>query len=208
VRKWRDRGVPVLADSWQLALSSGANLLLGTDTGGPVSPAGRRYADVRLATGSSAITMVSGLADAGTPGVMDIWRSRIAGLIGPQKIPAQRFSSAPDLRSTAGSLVAGSHPNGLPPGVALQAELRALADAGLTAEQAVKAAGMNAAAMLGLNLDIGRIAPGAAADMLVVDGDPLASVDDLLNIVGIVRNGRFYSVSGLVDRATAAMTVE
>jgi hypothetical protein len=46
---------------------------------------------------------------------------------------------------------------------------------------------------------------------VLVDGDPLRNIGDALNIVGVVRNGRFFSVSGLIDRAAdakATKTVE
>ena len=37
--------------------------------------------------------------------------------------------------------------------------------------------------------DRGVIAPGKKADLLLVDGNPTANIDDLLNIVGVWRNG-------------------
>ena len=74
--------------------------------------------------------------------------------------------------------------------------------------QALKAAGVNAANALGFGYRIGRIAPGSAADLVIVDGDPLANIGDALRIVGIVRNGRFFSVSGLLERAGTAPNVE
>ena len=43
---------------------------------------------------------------------------------------------------------------------------------------------------------------------MLVDGDPLSDVSQALNIVAIVRNGRFYSVSGLLDRHFQAESVE
>ena len=207
VEQWQRRGVAVVADSWQAAVGAGASMLLGVDSG-PASPAGRRYADVRLASGSGEITLVSGLADAATPGVDDLWRSRVAAYFPRPRQLARRFASISDLSPSAPTLVAGSFPNGLPPGLALHAELRALVAAGLTPAEALKAAGVNAATALGLGIGIGRVAPGALADMLVVDGDPLSNVEDALLIVGIVRNGRFFSVSGLLDRSAAASGVE
>lgn len=207
VAEWQARGVAVLADSWQAAVGAGASMLLGVDSG-PTSPAGRRYADVQLASGSGEITLVSGLADAGTPRLDDILRSRVARLLPPPGPPVRRFTNIPNLAPSAPTLVAGSFPNGLPPGVALQAELRALIAAGLSPAETLKAAGVNAARALGLGLAIGRVAPGAEADLLVVDGDPLADVGHALAIVGVVRNGRFFSVSGLLDRSAAAASVE
>lgn len=207
VRGWQDRGVAVLADGWQVALGSGASLLVGTDSR-PTSPGGRRYQDVQLASGAGQITFVSGLADSMTPGISALWDSRQAKLMGPAPEVGRRFTATPLLDHAAATMVLGSRPNGLPPGLATHAEFRALVAAGLSEYQALKAAGVNAATALGIGLKLGRIAPGAVADLVVVDGDPLARIGDSLKIVGVVRNGRFYSVSGLLDRRQAALTVE
>ncbi|MCP5092738.1 MAG: amidohydrolase family protein, partial [Gammaproteobacteria bacterium] len=106
------------------------------------------------------------------------------------------------------SVVLGSFDNGLPAGIALHAEFRALAAAGLRSEQSLRAAGVNAAAAIGVDPFLGRIAVGAAADLVFVDGDPLANIEDALRIVAVVRNGRFFSVRGLIDRVQVAETVE
>ena len=210
VRDWQSKGVAVLAENWQAGLGSGAALLLGAQTL-PASPAGNSYQDVLLARGSDAIRLVSGIADFSTPGIDEIFATRQAAAISaPHTIP-RRFGRTPDLRAAATTVVLGSRPNGLPPGIALHAEFRGLIEAGLNAEQALKAAGVNAADALGLGLRLGRIATGASADLLLVDGDPLANIGDAMKIIAVVRNGRFFSVSGLLDRAAharQAQTVE
>ena len=43
---------------------------------------------------------------------------------------------------------------------------------------------------------------------MLVDGDPLTDIDDALNVVGMVRNGRFFSTIGLIDRLGESGTVE
>ena len=50
-----------------------------------------------------------------------------------------------------------------------------MVDGGLTAMEGITAATANAALALGLP-DVGTIRPGAAADLLVVDGDPAADI--------------------------------
>ena len=210
VRHWQEQGVAVLADSWQAGLGSGASLLIGTETM-PTSPSGRSYQDVQLASGVGAITLVSGLADSTTTNIDGLGRSRQAALLPGSMTVTRRFAQTPDLSAAATSVVLGSQPNGLPPGIALHAEFLALIDAGLSAEQALKAAGVNAASALGLELRLGRVARGAVADLVLVDGDPLSDIADALKIVGVVRNGRFFSVSGLIDlsaKAKTAQTVE
>jgi len=208
VEGWQQQGVPVLAETWQAALGSGASLLLGA-AALPGSPGAHQYQAMKLAAGNSGpITIVSGLADAQTPNLEALLASRQAGLLGDEFDPVRRFSAPPQLTGGRTTVVLGSKPSGLPAGLGLHAEFRALAAAGLTPEQALRAAGVNAAAALGLGLQLGRIAVGSLADLVIVDGDPLADIDDTLNVVGVVRNGRFFSTIGLIDRIRANGTVE
>lgn len=200
VDEWQKRGVPVLAETWQVGMSSGATMLLGGATL-PASPGGHRYQDIDLASGGSPVTIISGLADAVTPGIDALLSSRQAGLLQTTSSPVRRFTATPRLAAESTTVVLGSKPNGLDPGVGLHAEFRALQAAGLTPEQALRAAGVNAAAALGLGLQLGRIATGSLADLVIVDGDPLTDIGATLNVVGVVRNGRFYSTIGLIERA-------
>jgi len=208
VERWQQQGVPVLAETWQAALGSGASLLLGA-AALPGSPGAHQYHAMKRAAGSSEpVTIVSGLADAQTPGLTALLTSRQAGLLGREFEPVRRFTAPPRLATGATTVVLGSKPNGLPAGLGLHAEFRALAAAGLTPEQALRAAGVNAAAALGLGLQVGRIAVGSFADLVIVDGDPLADIGDALRVVGVVRNGRFFSTIGLIDRIAESATVE
>ena len=76
---------------------------------------------------------------------------------------------------------------GPPPGVDV-AELRLLVEAGLEPAQALAAATSRAAAHLGLD-DTGRVEAGARADLLLVDGDPLAGLDALERVRLVTRDG-------------------
>ena len=151
---------------------------------------------------------VSGLADSLTPGLDELLQSRPARLMEYDDAVPRRFSEAPSIDHGKTGIVLGSLENSLPAGIATHAELRALRAAGLSTEQALRAAGVNAAAALGVDPFLGRIAPGAVADLVFVDGNPLANVADALNVIAVIRNGRFFSVAGLIDRAQAARTVE
>ena len=62
--------------------------------------------------------------------------------------------------------------------------------AGLTPMEVIVAATSGAARVLELEGELGRIAPGLAADMLVVDGDPLVEIDALVRPVLVLHNGR------------------
>ena len=148
------------------------------------------------------------IADSQTPGLSDLLKSRQARLLGAAEPLARRFAQPPIGGTNITSLQLGSRDNGLPPGLALHAELRARIAAGLKPEQVLRAAGVNAAAALGTDPFLGRIAVGAVADLVLVDGDPLKDIDDILNVVAVVRNGRFFSVAGLIQRADDAPGVE
>jgi adenine deaminase len=129
---------------------------------------------------------------------------------GPRLLSSDQWStgptSRPELDVTAA--VVTSRSTGLSTGQALATQFRAMEMAGLTPEQTLRGMGVNAAAAMLADPYLGRIATGAAADLVFVDGDPLTDINDVLNVVAVVRNGRFYSVSGLMDRAKRAMSVE
>jgi imidazolonepropionase-like amidohydrolase len=48
----------------------------------------------------------------------------------------------------------------------------------------------NAAAAIGRSDDLGTLEPGKLADMVLIDGNPLAELSDLLKVVLVVRDGR------------------
>jgi hypothetical protein len=202
-------GLPLLAESWRVGLAVGADLLLGADTM-PASPQGHRYQDVLLTVGSNPQTLVSGLADAGTPALPELLQSRQARAFARfamgRDAPPRRLAQAPNLAG-ASSIVVGSKPNALPPGLALHAELQALQSAGLSGGVLLRSVGANAADALGYR-ELGRIEPGSMADLVLVSGDPANQVLDALNIVAVVRNGRFFSLVRLLEEAASSHSVE
>ena len=60
---------------------------------------------------------------------------------------------------------------------------------GMTPLQALRAATSTAAEALGREKDVGAIAVGRYADMVAVEGDPLAGVDPLLHAKAVVKDG-------------------
>jgi hypothetical protein len=198
IRRWQKRGVPVLAQSWTIGMGLGVDLLLGADTL-PSSPTGIQYQDMRIAVSSGPVVLVSGLADSGTPGLSQLLDSRQALRFSHTDSNVRHYAALPRLSAQSSSIVLGSKPNGLPPGLALHAELRALAAAGLSGDQVLRAAGANIGKLLGLESQIGIVKPGAFADLVLVAGDPLRNVADTLKIVAVVRNGRFYSLVRLLE---------
>ena len=62
-------------------------------------------------------------------------------------------------------------------------------EAGMTPQQAIAAATTGAAHLLGLDDEIGKIAPGYSADLIAVDGDPLADVRVLEHVGFVMARG-------------------
>src|SRR5688572_4522936 len=97
-------------------------------------------------------------------------------------------------------IVAGSDTGYGPNSVArVSREVTVLVDAGMTPPQALQAATVTNAEMLRLEKQIGVVAPGFEADVLVVDGNPLDNIRTLLDPLVVISNGRLT-----LDRLTFA----
>jgi imidazolonepropionase-like amidohydrolase len=66
---------------------------------------------------------------------------------------------------------------------------------GLTPMQAIQTATANAADLLGWNDKVGVIAPGAFADIIAVDGDPLKDVTELERVKFVMKGGMIYKAA-------------
>jgi imidazolonepropionase-like amidohydrolase len=68
-------------------------------------------------------------------------------------------------------------------------ELDQFVKAGMTPAQALATATTNAAALLGKEKELGRVAPGYFADLVAVEGDPLKDINVVINNVRWVMKG-------------------
>ena len=68
-------------------------------------------------------------------------------------------------------------------------QFRVMVEYGMTPLQAVEAATRNAAEALGRERDVGAIAVGRYADIIAVDGDPLADVTRLGHVAAVIKGG-------------------
>ncbi len=76
-----------------------------------------------------------------------------------------------------------------PHGPALVTELGLYVEAGLTPAQALRAATIDAARILGIDAGFGTLEPGKVADVVLVEGDPLARIEDLWRIRAVYKDG-------------------
>jgi imidazolonepropionase-like amidohydrolase len=77
-------------------------------------------------------------------------------------------------------------------GVSTQIELELLVEAGLKPEDALRAATINAARMIGREKDLGTIEPGKVADLVILDADPLADIRNVTRIFRTLKGGVAY----------------
>lgn len=92
------------------------------------------------------------------------------------------------------------------PGSGLHDELELLVDAGLTPREALWMATVGAAEYFGLR-DQGWIGAGHAADMVLLDADPLDDIRNTRRISAVVMRGRLYDrvrLDALLERARRA----
>ena len=75
-------------------------------------------------------------------------------------------------------------------GPSLFKEMRAMVAAGMTPADVLEAATVGAAHILDRQHDLGRIAPGAVADLVLLDADPLVDIMNCAKVWRVVKGGR------------------
>jgi imidazolonepropionase-like amidohydrolase len=113
----------------------------------------------------------------------------------PQGNLKDAYASVMALHNAGVEILAGSDVSepipilsGLAHGASLHHELQLLVAAGMKPIEALRAATSIPARRFGLT-DRGRIVPGARADLLLVDGDPITKISDTLSILGVWHRG-------------------
>ena len=94
----------------------------------------------------------------------------------------------------------------VPAGLSLWTELSLLVGAGMSPQQALRAATSAAARFLGRH-ELGRLSPGAAADMVVVKGNPLQRIPSRPDIVNVILDGVFYRPADLLAHTREASSI-
>lgn len=96
-------------------------------------------------------------------------------------------------------IVAGTDSLGVGPvaGFSLHEELRNFTALGLSPFQALQTATTNAAALLKSADKFGTVTVGKRADLLLIDGNPLADIANVSRLTGVMARGRWFPKSEL-----------
>jgi len=115
-----------------------------------------------------------------------------------------RFRSIDALNKARVGILAGSDMQG---GFWLHHELKLFVDAGMTPLEALQTATLNPAVFLGRQSELGSIAPGKIADIVLLDENPLEAIEHTRDIHAIVLKGRIYDRREL-DRMLAQIEAD
>jgi imidazolonepropionase-like amidohydrolase len=74
-------------------------------------------------------------------------------------------------------------------GFSLARELELYVEAGVPAPEVLRIATLEAARLAGRGNDLGSIAPGKLADIILVDGDPSLDISDVRRVRLVVKDG-------------------
>jgi imidazolonepropionase-like amidohydrolase len=85
------------------------------------------------------------------------------------------------------------------------AELMQYERAGIPAPTVLQMATLTSARVMGLDAEMGSIAVGKVADLVIVDGKPHERIEDLRNIQLVFRAGRGYEPSALTEQLGRAV---
>lgn len=123
---------------------------------------------------------------------VDAARVAAAKRLYERKVAALRDAVAAGVTIAAGT-DSGSH---FPPGD-IVTELELLHAVGIPADEVLRIATEVNASVLGMGNEIGRIAPGYVADLVIVRGAPWERLSDLRHVVAVVSRGCLYRLDHL-----------
>jgi imidazolonepropionase-like amidohydrolase len=147
--------------------------------------------------------------DAMTPEAREAFfylRQRPASRPAPKTDGAMLFKRDMELErafvAAGGLLIAGPDPTGdgdVVPGFGDQRGNELLVEAGFSPLEAIKIATLNGAVYLGKEKEIGSIAAGKNADLVVIKGDPSKQISDIENVEIVFKDGIGYDSRKLLD---------
>ena len=104
--------------------------------------------------------------------------------------------------AAGGLLLAGPDPTGsggVLPGFGNQREVELLVEAGFTPLEAIHVATQNGARYLGREADIGTVATGKRANLVLIKGDPAKQIADIEKVEVVFKDGIGYDSARLIE---------
>jgi imidazolonepropionase-like amidohydrolase len=86
------------------------------------------------------------------------------------------------------------------PGFSMHREMRSMAAAGLSAQEILYSASRNVARYYGAEREFGTVAVGRRADLLLLEGNPLADLGNVARRAGVMIGGRWLAESDIQAR--------
>jgi len=124
----------------------------------------------------------------------------------PQSVYTTLFPKAMAMErafvKAGGTLIAGTDPTGaggVVPGYADQRQIELLVESGFSPVEAIAIGTSNGAKYLGREARIGTIAVGKQADLVVLAGNPAASIADIRRVETVFKNGVGFDPAKLIE---------
>lgn len=141
-----------------------------------------------------------------SPALKRYWEENFPVRRGPPEAAAARLRMMESFIALAGSaqrqgvtMLAGSDlgARDVFPGFSLHDELELLVEGGLSPADALRAATLNPARVLGRQAENGSVEPDHVADLVLLDANPLDAITNTQKIAGVVLNGRYFDRKAL-----------
>ena len=111
----------------------------------------------------------------------------------PRVRPYRRILLGATVALVLSSAASLAFPMVVAPGTSIHDELREFVAAGLTSFDALRGATTSAAEFLN-RTDLGRVAVGARADLLLLEANPLSNIENAKRIDGVVLGGAWRPI--------------
>ena len=128
-------------------------------------------------------------------------RSRIAESGMPEKTLKIEMQFEREFVAAGGLLMAGCDPTGyggVLPGFGDQRNIELLVEAGFKPVEAIQIATLNGAKFLGKDASIGSIAPGKAADLVILGANPAEKIENIEKVETVFKDGAGYNSAALI----------
>ena len=112
--------------------------------------------------------------------------------------------------AAGGLLMAGCDPTGyggVVPGFGDQRNLELLVEAGFTPLEAIRIATLNGAKYMGKDAEIGSIAAGKRADIVVLGGNPVEAIENVEKVETVFKDGVGYDPAALIKSVSGVVGV-